>query len=132
VHRVNDNKTYDIEFVGEYKWAGIQRGVVPEEVEERGAAEKKQKGEGLWHWEGMTDEEDDDFRADDTDEDENEDEEAKAKALLAKFRLTFEQFDRLAEVLAAAAAALTDNMAAGNPFPPTVEQVPSPHLPYQT
>lgn len=60
VRRVNDNGTYDLEYVGDYKWVGIQRGVDPEIVQKRGENDKKARGEGIWHWDGMSDSEDDD------------------------------------------------------------------------
>jgi hypothetical protein len=46
VRRINDNGTYDLEYVKEYKWVGVQKGVEPDLVQKRGAAEKKKQGEG--------------------------------------------------------------------------------------
>ena len=61
VRRVNDNGSYDVEYVGDYKWVGIQRGVDPEVVQKRGESDKKARGEGVWSWDGMSDSEEDDF-----------------------------------------------------------------------
>jgi hypothetical protein len=97
VRRVNDNGTYDIEYVNDYKWVGIQRGVDPEVVQKRGENEKKARGEGVWHWDGMSESEDDDFRSEsDDDEDDSEKDEKKVKD-----RINFFQFDDLWKVIAA-------------------------------
>lgn len=97
VRRVNDNSTYDLEYVNDYKWVGIQRGVDPEVVQKRGENEKKARGEGIWHWDGMSDSEDEDFREDSDDEDEEGKGEKKNKE-----RINFYQFDELGRVIAAA------------------------------
>lgn len=46
VRRINDNNTYDLEYVNDYKWVGIQRGVDPTIVQNRGEGERKKRGEG--------------------------------------------------------------------------------------
>ena len=46
VRRLNDNSTYDLEYVNDYKWVGIQRGVDPTIVQKRGEGERKKRGEG--------------------------------------------------------------------------------------
>ena len=100
VRRVNDNATYDLEYVNDYKWVGTQRQVDPEMVQKRGEKEKRARGEGIWHWEGMSDDEDDDFRYDSDDEDaqdDDDDDEGKKN----KDRLTFQQFNALVEVVLA-------------------------------
>jgi thiol-disulfide isomerase/thioredoxin len=96
VRRVNDDGSYDIEFVDQYKWVGIQRGVAAELVQRRGESAKKANGEGVWRWEGMSDSEDDDWR-EDSDEEEDVEEDTKVKK-----RVDFYQFDNLHLLLEAA------------------------------
>ena len=50
VRRVNDNRTYDIEYINDFKWVGVQRGIAADLVQKLGEGQKKQKGEGVWHW----------------------------------------------------------------------------------
>lgn len=96
--RVNDNGTYDVEYEKSHKWVGTQRSVDPEVVQARGKQEAKKKGEGVWHWEGMSDSDEDDWR---NDSDENVDPEEESK-LNQKARLSFAHFDELNLVLEAA------------------------------
>ena len=98
VRRVNDDGTYDLEYVGDYKWIGIQRNVDADLVQPRGDEDRKKRGEGIWHWEGMSESEDDDWR-DATDDEDTEDtiEEKKLKN-----RITFYQFEELSLILEAA------------------------------
>ena len=92
VRRVNDDGSYDIEYVDTYKWAGIQRSVKVELIQKRGDSEKKQRGENLWHWEGMSDSEDDDWREDSDDEDIEKFDDTNNKL---KKRIDFYQFDNI-------------------------------------
>lgn len=96
VIRVNDNKTYDLDYEKEYKWVGTQRGVDPDLVEKRGLQEKKKKGENLWRWEGMSDSDDDDWRDDDRASD-DEDEHLAAQ----KKNISFAYFDNIGVLLRA-------------------------------
>ena len=98
VRRVNDNGTYDVEYVLDFKWVGIQRGVAAEIVQKRGEGDRKQRGEGVWHWDGMSDDEDEDWKENDDDDLEKDDEETSK----SKRRLTFFQFNQLGKVIAAA------------------------------
>lgn len=98
VRRINDDGTYDLEYVDQYKYLGIQRNIPPELVQARGESEKKARGEGVWHWEGMSDSEDDDWR-EDSDDEENVDVDDDKHV---KKRLDFFQFDNLSAVVAAA------------------------------
>lgn len=92
VRRVNDDNTYDLEYILEYKWLGVQRGVDPAIVQKRGESDKKRRGEGIWHWEGMSESEEDDWRENsDHEQDDEESYEDKEK----KQRITFHQFDEL-------------------------------------
>eukprot|EP01038_Epipyxis_sp_PR26KG_P004031 gene4031-5768_t len=95
VRRVNDDGTYDLEYVNDYKWVGIQRGVDPEQVQKRGEGEKKKRGEGIWHWDGMSEDEDDDWREGSEAEDDGENQDDR----LTKDRLSFYQFDELRTLL---------------------------------
>lgn len=92
VRRVNDDGTYDLEFVKEYKWLGIQRLINAKTVQARGESEKKKRGEGVWHWEGMSASEDDDWK-EESDEEENKDDDEEDKT--QKARLPFNFFDKL-------------------------------------
>ena len=98
VRRVNDDNTYDLEYVLDYKWLGVQRGTDPALVQKRGEGEKKRRGEGVWHWEGMSESEADDWRENSDKEDEVESYEDKEK----KQRMTFNHFDELNTLLEAA------------------------------
>jgi hypothetical protein len=100
VRRVNDNNTYDLEYVGDYKWVGIQRGVNPVLVQKRGEGERKKRGEGVWHWDGMSDSEDEYFRPEEADGFNNLDNDSDGKG--PKNRLSFYQFDELGILLDAA------------------------------
>lgn len=96
VRRVNDDNTYDLEFVLEYKWLGVQRGVDPATVQKRGDSDKKRRGEGVWHWEGMSASEEEDWRErSDNEKEEEESYDDKEK----KQRMTFNQFDELNNLL---------------------------------
>jgi hypothetical protein len=95
VRRVNDDNTYDLEYVNDYKWLGVQRGVDPAIVQKRGESDKKRRGEGVWHWEGMSESEEDDWREHSDKEEEVESYEDKEK----KQRMTFHQFDELNTLL---------------------------------
>lgn len=96
VRRVNDDNTYDLEFVNDYKWLGVQRGVDPAIVQKRGESDKKRRGEGVWHWEGMSESEEDDWREhSDKEQEDTESYEDKEK----KQRMTFNQFDELNSLL---------------------------------
>jgi hypothetical protein len=97
VRRVNDNGTYDLEYVKDYKWVGVQRGVDPELVQKRGEDERRKRGEGIWHWDGMSESEDDDWRANSDNEAEEEDPDKQVKS-----RLCFYHFDELNILLEAA------------------------------
>jgi hypothetical protein len=100
VCRVNDNGSYDLEFVGEFKWMGVQKDMDASAVQGRGMSARRAQGEGLWHWAGLSDSEDEDWRdagssdggADDGDEEDDS----------AKQRLRFCDFDRLWTLLQAA------------------------------
>jgi thiol-disulfide isomerase/thioredoxin len=108
VRRVNDNGTYDLEYVGDYKWVGIQRGVDPEIVQKRGENDKKARGEGIWHWDGMSDSEDDDFRDESDDEQDDDDKDEKK----SKDRIDFFQFNQLYKIIAASGRNLDACLAA--------------------
>jgi hypothetical protein len=97
VRRVNDNGTYDLEYVKDYKWVGVQRGVDSEIVQKRGEDERRKRGEGIWHWDGMSESEDDDWRANSDDEVEEDDPNKHAKS-----RICFYHFDELNTLLQAA------------------------------
>ena len=77
VRRCNDDGSYDIEFVKDFKWLGTQKSIDARTIQRRGDSDRKRRGEGIWHWEGMSDSEEEDWREDDStgpsDED-NEDE----------------------------------------------------------
>ena len=97
VQRVNDNGSYDLEFTDDHKWLGVRRGVETDTVQKRGDAKKKDEGEGVWHWAGMTDSEEDDWR-----ESSDEDKEPKGQDNTKSSRLTYAQFCELGRVLNAA------------------------------
>jgi thiol-disulfide isomerase/thioredoxin len=100
VRRINDNGTYDIEYINDYKWVGTQKNVSPEIIQKRGEMERKKRGEGIWHWDCMSDDEDDDWRSSSengNDDDDDDEEEVNIK----KDRLPFHQFDQLSLVLEA-------------------------------
>jgi thiol-disulfide isomerase/thioredoxin len=108
VRRVNDNGTYDVEYVGDYKWVGIQRGVDPEIVQKRGENDKKARGEGIWHWDGMSDSEEDDFRDESDDEQDDDDKDEKK----SKDRIDFFQFNQLYKIIEASGRNLDACLAA--------------------
>ena len=89
IHRVNDDGTYDVEFLGESKWLGIRRGIKKEELRKRGEKKEAQ----IWRWEDMSDEEDAVW-ADWSDEDDAE-KEYDGGGSSAKNRVTFAQFNRM-------------------------------------
>lgn len=101
VSRINDDGTYDLEFVGEFKWMGIQRGKDPDSVQKIGEFAKAKRGENVWHWEGMSDDEDDDWREKDSDDGiiEIDDDDGHKKK---KHKLLFVDFDNLWILLNAA------------------------------
>lgn len=98
VRRLNDNGTYDLEYINDFKWVGVQRGVEPENVQKRGECERQKNGEGLWHWDGMTESEEDDW-CDDSD---NEKRGSSNEDNVSKNRLNYFQFDQLHLLLEAA------------------------------
>lgn len=101
-----ESGTYDLEYVDKFKWMSIEKDVDPDLIERRGQAERRKKGEGVWHWPGITDSEDDDWkpRHDSDDEHVSIDidlpiEGSKSAAVseegAAKQRLSFSQFEDL-------------------------------------
>lgn len=98
VRRVNDDGTYDLEYVNDYKWLGVQRNVDADIIQKRGEGEKKKRGEGLWHWDGMSESEEEAWREDSEDESAEKKDDDKS----SKKRLIFNQFDELNVVLEAA------------------------------
>lgn len=60
-----------------------------------GAQSKKKAGEGVWHWDGMSDSEDECWK----DHSDDEDEALKQKSKKEKARLSFSQFNDLLQVL---------------------------------
>lgn len=44
INRVNDDRTYDLEFVNEYRWYGIQKNIDAQLVQTRGDLDKRRKG----------------------------------------------------------------------------------------
>lgn len=68
-------------------------------IQKRGESEKKKRGEGIWHWDGMSDSEEDDWREDSDNEDSkgNNDDNRNTKE-----RISFFQFDELESVFEAA------------------------------
>jgi hypothetical protein len=100
VRRVNDNGTYDLEYIKDYKFLGIQRGIYPDLIQKRGENDKKKSGEGIWRFEGMSESDEDDRRGEATDDeaaDDTHDKEDKSKN-----RLCFYHFDELNVLLRAA------------------------------
>jgi hypothetical protein len=99
VRRVNDDGTYDLEYIGDFKWAGLQRFVDPELVQKRGEGEKKKKGEGVWHWDGMSVSEDDNWREESVDGSDDNDDEDSTEEKNKKSRIIFFQFDELEQLI---------------------------------
>eukprot|EP00457_Paulinella_chromatophora_P000002 gb/GEZN01000002.1/.p1 GENE.gb/GEZN01000002.1/~~gb/GEZN01000002.1/.p1 ORF type:complete len:6816 (+),score=1425.09 gb/GEZN01000002.1/:114-20561(+) len=95
-----EDGTYDVKFTGTSAWIGEEKRMQREflrEVDPKKA--QKTQGEGHWHWEGMTDEEDQDWAEEgSSDEDEDDGKEGKHK----KLALPFEHFNALAALLRAA------------------------------
>ena len=50
VRRITEDNLYDIEYVNDYKWVGVQRGIDPDLVHARGDSDRKKRGESVWHW----------------------------------------------------------------------------------
>lgn len=44
INRINDDRTYDLEFVNEYRWYGIQKNIDAKLVQTRGDLDKRRKG----------------------------------------------------------------------------------------
>jgi hypothetical protein len=78
---------------------GVQRKQDAKGVQKRGESAARQNGEEVWHWENMTDEEDEDWR---TDSDIDDDSEGKKAKDDAKAHMAFDQADALDAVLFAA------------------------------
>eukprot|EP00808_Paulinella_micropora_P006835 g75373.t1 len=69
----HDDGTYDIQYIDQAAWIGVEKGVARECIREAETKEedndnpfqaRKVNPEGLWHWEGMTDDEDEDWNVD--------------------------------------------------------------------
>lgn len=45
---------------------GVQKDIDADMVQARGDSAKRLRGEGVWHWEGMSDSEDEDWRDNDS------------------------------------------------------------------
>lgn len=96
VRRVNDDNTYDLEYVNDYKWLGVQRGVDPAIVQKRGEGERKKRGEGIWHWDGMSESEEEDWREGNvSDTDGNNADGVEEEDADKKQRISFQHFDDL-------------------------------------
>lgn len=87
ISRVNDDGTYDVEYQGEYKWIGIQRGVRADFIRKRGDRSQKVSA---WHWEDISEDEDA-IWADHSDEEVEKDEESSE----GKDRISFEAFNNI-------------------------------------
>eukprot|EP00957_Ditylum_brightwellii_P207203 15351957-Ditylum_brightwellii.AAC.1 len=57
---INGNKTYDIEYTGVFHWVGIKRQVEGKLLAPRGESMKRKEGEGIWHFDSMSESEEDD------------------------------------------------------------------------
>eukprot|EP01038_Epipyxis_sp_PR26KG_P004458 gene4458-6304_t len=97
IHRVNDDETYDLEYLGDYKWLGIQRNVEVELIQKRGAkSEAAKSGEGIYHWDGMSESEDEDWKDEDSDAEDKSDLDSDSdEAARKKQRITFLQFSQI-------------------------------------
>jgi len=84
-----------VKFTGDYEWAGSGT-YAPEYVQHRGSAKNQNQGEGVWHWNGMTDSENEDWAS--TSEDEAE----KVEHRHERQRISYAQMNDLSFVLAAA------------------------------
>ena len=94
--------TYDIDFVDAAASLGTYKGVEAVSVMLRGSKLRRDQGEGVWHWDGMSDSEDEDWRGDSDSEDEGGDGDVDV-AVAKRDRITFRQFDSLGDVLQVAA-----------------------------
>ena len=92
INRVADDGTYDVEFLGAFKWLGIKNGVPAKFVRKKSDA-KGHKQTTPWKWEDQSDDEDA-IWADLSDLEEDEDEE---EASLD--RLGFDLFNELPQLL---------------------------------
>ena len=86
VLRINDNRTYDVEFEGLYKWVGVHRDVDTSLVQKRGI--QKNKSEGIYLWEGMSESDEEDLRERDDTFNNKDGEDSLG-------RLSFDHFDNL-------------------------------------
>lgn len=102
IRRINDNGTYDLEFVGEYKWAGIVKGIEAEYIRKRGETDKKKKGVDTWHWDNLSDDEAEDWRTHSERGDDEEEDDEENETTMKKDRLAFVHFDQLDLLLTAA------------------------------
>ena len=97
VVKVNENGTYDIEFIGDYSWVGIQREVFPELLQTRGKEAEDAKKTDMGLYEGMSDDENEIWRDDSDNEGDTSDDN-----LPNSSQLTFLHFDQLDKIIISA------------------------------
>jgi hypothetical protein len=81
---------------------GIQRNIDVDTIQKRGEAAKAKRGENVWHWDGMSDDEDDDWREAESVDGESQGDEDDEEYKKSKQRLCFQDFDNLWILLDAA------------------------------
>ena len=94
---VNEDGTFDVRMMGAHAHMGLLTSLTRAEVEPFGTHAKSRKGEGIWHWDGMTDSEDEDWRDDSDDDERTTDDKKEVKAALE-----FRHRDRINELVAKA------------------------------